>query len=138
MVAPISIEEKDLANQHLERSISLAMTGKYDQAIEEARKAVRIDADFFQAYNKLGDYYLKKRPGQRGNRRIPTGYHQANRKIRNSHFDLGRSLALIGDYENALTELNHAYQLKSSHTEILGHIGRVYLAIGSVEDAIAI
>ncbi len=135
MVAPISIEEKDLANQHLERSISLAMTGKYDQAIEEARKAVKIDADFFQAYNKLGDYHLKK--GQI--KEAIAAYRQAIRiqpESQNSHFDLGRSLALIGDYDDALAELNIAYRLKPTHTEILGHIGRVYLATGAVDDAI--
>jgi tetratricopeptide (TPR) repeat protein len=60
MVAPISFEEKDLANQHLDRSISFAMCGKLDQAMDEAKKAIEIYPEFAQAHNKLGDYLIKK------------------------------------------------------------------------------
>ncbi len=136
MVAPISIEEKDLANQHLDRSISLAMTGKYDQAIEAAKSAIAIDPDFSQAYNKIGDYSLKK--GQLDD--AIAAYRKAiqiDPESLNSHFDLGCSLALKGNFEEALAELKTALQLKSSKTEIYGHIGRIYLAMGNVEDAIA-
>lgn len=135
MVAPISVEERDLANQHLDRSISFAMCGKIDQAIAEAKKAVEIDPDFSQAYNKLGDYYLKK--GQI-NEAIDV-YRKSivlNSDNQNSHFDLGRSLAMIGKYEEALTSLNRALDLNPAHGETYCHTGLVYLEMGDAERAL--
>ncbi|MDD3147727.1 MAG: tetratricopeptide repeat protein [Candidatus Riflebacteria bacterium] len=136
MVALISIEEKDLANQHLDRSISLAMTGKYGQAIEEARKAIEIDPDFSQAYNKVGDYNLKLGKIDEATE----AYRKAiaiDPASQNSHFDLGCSLALKGDYDEAMAELKSALALDPSKTEIYGHIGRIFLAMGQVDDAVA-
>lgn len=136
MVAPISIEEKDLANQHLDRSISFAMTGKLDKAIEEAKKAIKIDPEFSQAFNKLGDYLIRK-----GKVRDAVAAYRDAISIdpgsQNSHFDLGCSLALLGEYNVALEELKIAYRLNPSHSEIHGHVGRIHLAKGAVEDAIS-
>lgn len=135
MVAPISLEEKDLANQHLDRSISFAMCGKLDQAIEEAQKAVKIDPEFAQAYNKLGDYLVKKGRVKEA----VVAYRRSidlNPEHQNSHFDLGCSLAMLGDYSNALCSLNRAFELKPSHSEIHGHIGRIHLMKGEIKEAI--
>jgi tetratricopeptide (TPR) repeat protein len=135
MVAPISVEERDLANQHLDRSISFAMCGKIDQAITEAKKAVEIDPDFSQAYNKLGDYYLKK--GQ-VNEAIDV-YRKSivlNPDNENSHFDLGRSLAMVGKYDEALECLNKALDLNPDHGETYCHTGLVYIELGDPERAI--
>jgi superkiller protein 3 len=135
MVAPISFEEKDLANQHLDRSISFAMCGKLDQAIDEARKAVKLDPEFAQAYNKLGDYLIKK--GQVNE--AVAAYRKSidlNPEHQNSHFDLGCSLAMLGEYDAALDSLNHAFELKPSHSEIHCHIGRIHLMKGEISEAI--
>lgn len=135
MVAPISIEDKDQANQHLDRSISFSMCGKLDQAIEEARKAVKLDPEFAQAYNKLGDYLIKK-----GLVKEAVDVYRKSIELKpdhqNSHFDLGCSLALVGRYDEALDSLNQAFDLKPSHTEIHGHIGRIYLMKGETDEAI--
>lgn len=135
MVAPISLEEKDQANQHLDRSISFAMCGKLDQAIDEAQKAIKIDPDFAQAYNKLGDYLIKK---GKVNEAI-AAYRksiEANPEHQNSHFDLGCSLAMIGEYDLALDSLNKAYELKPSQSEIHSHVGRIHLMKGETSEAI--
>ncbi|GAB4276097.1 MAG: hypothetical protein Kow0029_17770 [Candidatus Rifleibacteriota bacterium] len=135
MVAPISIEEKDLANQHLDQSISFAMCGKIDQAIEEVKKAIEIDPDFGQAFNKLGDYYLKK--GQI--KEAVDAYRKAivlQPENENSHFDLGRTLAMLGQFDEALASLKKALELNPTHGETYAHIGHVYLETGNTEDAI--
>ena len=135
MVAPISVEERDLANQHLDRSISFAMCGKVDQAIAEAKKAIEIDPDFSQAYNKLGDFYLKK--GQI-NEAIDV-YRKSivlNPENENSHFDLGRSLAMTGKYDEALSSLNRALELDPGHGETYCHTGLIYIEQNDPERAI--
>ncbi|MGM0598387.1 MAG: tetratricopeptide repeat protein [Candidatus Rifleibacteriota bacterium] len=135
MVAPISIEEKDLANQHLDRSISFAMCGKLDQAIEAAEKAVEIDPDFSQAFNKLGDYYLKQGQLQKA----AEAYRKAiviSPESENSHFDLGRTLAMLAQYDEALDSLNKAVELKPDHAETYAYIGQVYFEKQDYENAV--
>ncbi len=135
MVAPISFEEKDLANQHLDRSISFAMCGKLDQAIEAAQKAVEIFPEFAQAHNKLGDYLIK----QGKVKEAIMAYRRSiehNPEHQNSHFDLGCSLALLGEYDEALASLDKALELKPSHSEIHAHIGRIFLMQGKIDESI--
>jgi tetratricopeptide (TPR) repeat protein len=135
MVAPISIEDRDRANQHLDSSISLAMCGKIDQAVVEIKKAIAIDPDFAQAHNKLGDYLMKmglvKEAANAYTRSL-----ELDPTNQNSNFDLGCSLAHLGQHEEALQYLHKALQLKPSHTEIYGHIGRILLMRGELEGAI--
>ena len=45
------------------------------------------------------------------------------------------TLALTGDYDDAL-RTERRLPAQTSHTEILGHIGRVYLATGAIDDSI--
>jgi superkiller protein 3 len=135
MVAPISIEERDLANQHLDRCISFSMCGKIDQAIAEAEKALEIDPEFAQAYNKLGDFYMKKGWIQKAADSFKKSI-EFNPENENSHFDLGCAQAHLGDYSSALETLKKALQLNPQHTEVYAHIGLIYLKSGQVEDAV--
>jgi tetratricopeptide (TPR) repeat protein len=136
MVAPISIEDRDRANQHLDRSISFSMCGKIDQAIDEIKKAISIDGEFAQAHNKLGDYYMKK-----GMVKEAAAAYTRSLELepanQNSSFDLGCSLAHLGKHEEALEHLRKALELKPSHSEIYGHIGRILMMRGELEDAVS-
>ena len=135
MVAPISIEDRDRANQHLDRSISLSMCGKLDQAVDEIKKAIAVDPEFAQAHNKLGDYLMKmglvKEAADAYTRSL-----QLDPNNQNSNFDLGCALAHLGQHEEALQYLHKALELKPAHTEIYGHIGRILMMRGEIEEAI--
>ncbi len=135
MAAPISIEDRDRANQYLDRSISFSMCGKIDQAIDSIKKAISIDTEFAQAYNKLGDYYIKK-----GLVKDAVAAYSRSLELdptnQNSNFDLGCSLVHLGRHEEALDYLLKALELKPEHTEIYGHIGRVLMVRGEHEEAI--
>ncbi|MBU1106323.1 MAG: tetratricopeptide repeat protein [Candidatus Riflebacteria bacterium] len=135
MVAPISIEDRDRANQHLDSSISLSMCGKLDQAVVEIKKAIAIDPEFAQAHNKLGDYLMKMGLVKKAVDAYTRSLELAPNN-QNSNFDLGCSLAHLGRYEEALEYLQKALQLKPSHTEIYGHIGRILMMRGELEEAI--
>ncbi len=135
MVAPISIEDRDRANQHLDRSISFSMCGKIDQAIDEIKKAISIDPEFAQAHNKLGDYYMKKGMVKEAAAAY-TRSLELDPDNQNTNFDLGCSLAHLGKHEEALGHLQRALELKPSHTEIYGHIGRLLMMRGELEQAI--
>ncbi len=136
MVAPISIEDRDRANQHLDRSISFSMCGKMEQAIDEIKKAISIDPEFAQAHNKLGDYYMKKGMVKEAAAAY-THSLELDPNNQNTNFDLGCSLAHLGRHEEALEYLRKALDLKPTHTEIYGHIGRIMMMRGDLENAVS-
>jgi tetratricopeptide (TPR) repeat protein len=131
----ISIEQRDEANQHLDRSISFAFTGKYDMAIEAVLKAIKLDPEFAQAYNKLGDYYVKKGMAKEAAK----AYYKSlelDETNQNSHFDYGCTLALLGDYTQALRWLEKALAMKPDHYEIYGHTANIFYETGDYEAAV--
>ncbi len=135
MVSSISIEERDLANQHLDRCISFAMCGKLDQAIKEAEKAIELDPDFSQAYNKLGDFYMKKGWIQKAADVFRKAI-ELDPTSENSHFDLGCALAHLGDFSNALEYLKKSLELNPAHYEVYGHLGQIFMAMNQLPEAI--
>lgn len=131
----ITIEQRDEANQHLDRSISFAFTGKYDMAIEAVLKAIELDPEFAQAYNKLGDYYVKKGMAKEAAK----AYYKSlelDETNQNSHFDYGCTLALLGDFTQALRWLEKALAMKPDHYEIYGHTANIYYETGDYEAAV--
>ena len=135
MAPNLTIEERDEANQHLDRSISFAFTGKYDLAIEAVKKAIQIDPEFAQAYNKLGDYYVRKGMNKEAASAYRTSL-ELDDNNENSHFDYGCTLASLGDYDLAMHELEKALQMKPDHYEIYSHIARISYERGMHSEAI--
>lgn len=132
---PVSIDDRDLANQHFDRGLSFDIRGKTDDAITEMEKAVGCDPEFAEAYNKLGDFYTKK--GW-----IPKAIDmykkssQLKPEVENSHFDLGCSYAHMGKFSEALYEFEKALSLDPTHYEVYGRIGYVYLEMSLFGQAI--
>ncbi len=131
----ITIEQRDEANQYLDRSISLAFTGKYDMAIEAVKKALELDPEFAQAYNKLGDYYIKKGMVAEAAEvyRKSLEYDEGNQ---NTHFDYGCTLALQGRHSEAIEWLRKALTMKPDHYEIYGHMATIHFENGDFDAAI--
>lgn len=135
MTPSISIEDRNSANECLDSSISFSMCGKLDQAIKAAEKALEYDPEFPQAYNKLGDYYMKKGWVQRAADSFAKSI-ELDPSNENSHFDLGCSLTHLGEYDKALEALKVALSIKPKHYEIYGHIGQIHLETGNADKAI--
>lgn len=135
MASFVSIEERDLANQHFDRGLSFDIRGKIDLAITEMLEAVKCDPGFAEAYNKLGDYYQKK--GQM-NRAIDMYLKSIELKpdVENSHFDLGSAYGHVGRYDEALTELDRALSMDPEHYEIYARRGYVKLELSLYDEAI--
>ncbi|MBF0498955.1 MAG: hypothetical protein HQM09_02380 [Candidatus Riflebacteria bacterium] len=55
MISSVTIEERDLANQHFDRGLSFDIRGKLDDAITEMETAIVRDASFAEAHSELGD-----------------------------------------------------------------------------------
>lgn len=135
MVSYVSIEDRDLANQHFDRGISFDMRGKIDDAVKEMEKAVSLDPEFAEAFNKLGDFMMKKGSMSKA---IDMYKKSAELKpeIENTHFDLGCAYAHLGKYSEALYELQKALTLDPAHSEIYGKMGFVYLKMDMLNEAV--
>ncbi len=136
MASFVSIEDRDLANQHFDRGLSFDIRGKIDQAITEMLEAVKCDPCFAEAYNKLGDYYQKK-----GQMKKAIEMYQKSIELKpdveNSHFDLGSAYGHVGRYDEALAELDRALQMDPEHYEIYARRGYVKLELSLYDEAIS-
>ncbi|MFZ2957403.1 MAG: tetratricopeptide repeat protein [Candidatus Ozemobacteraceae bacterium] len=135
MVPFVSIEERDLANQHFDRGLSFDIRGKLGEAIVEMEKAIACDSGFAEAYNKLGDYYMKKGWLQKAIDMFKKS-SELKPEVENSHFDLGCAYAHMGRYSEALYEFQKSLSIDPKHFEIYGRMGHVYLQIGMFGEAI--
>lgn len=136
MTERISYEDLANANEYFDRSITFFMCGKVEQAITAVKKAIEIYPEFAQAYNKLGDYLIK-----RGRVKEAADAYQTsllyNSDSENTNFDMGCTLAHLGRYNEALTYLETALKMKPDHIQTYANIGRVYFMLGDSERAVS-
>lgn len=135
MVSNITVEERNMANQHFDRGLSFGLRGKINEAIAEMEKVIAIDPGFAEAFNKLGDYYMKKGQVQRA---LEMFKHSIELKpeIENTHYDLGCAYAHLGQYSESLSSLQQALRMDPKHYEIYGRIGHVYLQMAMYNEAV--
>ncbi len=135
MVSDIRKEDRDLADRHFDNGLSKDIKGRLDEAISEMEKAIGVDPGFAEAYNKLGDFYMKK-----GWITKAAGMFEKSIELKpeteNSYFDLGCALALLGRYSEALNHLERALSIDPNHYEIYGRMGKVYFEMNLYAEAI--
>lgn len=109
-----SLEVYPTAEAHTFLGWTYSFMGKYDEAIEECQKAIRVDPDFGNPYNDIGAYLIEK---GRLDEAIPWLEKAAVAKRYDSycfpHYNLGRVWEKKGDWVKALECYQSA--LKSNH-----------------------
>ncbi len=119
--------------EYMETALSLSLTGKNEEAIKIIDKAIAINPNFAQAYNKKGDFLFKLG-------RIKEALDcylkskELNPEIQNNYYDLGRTYLLLGDYDNSLANFQHAYEMKPQE-DIHAFIGKIYFDQNMLEEA---
>jgi Tfp pilus assembly protein PilF len=91
--------------------------GRYEEAIEECRKAIQVDPDFGNPYNDIGAYLIEK---GRLDEAIPWLEKATLAKRYDSycfpHYNLGRVWEAKGDWEKALEGYRRALQCNPDYT----------------------
>ena len=91
--------------------------GRYDDAIEECRKAIKVDPDFGNPYNDIGAYLIEK---GRFDDAIPWLEKATQAKRYESycfpHYNLGRVWEQKGDWEKALQCYENALRDNPQYT----------------------
>lgn len=118
-------ERDNGARMHSELAAKAFREGRYEEAIEEYKKAIELNGDSAELYRELGLVYLKV-----GNRtkagdafkeaiRLKPGWAEA-------HYDLGRTLYEVGEYETAAASFEEAVRLKPDFFDALIALGNTY------------
>ncbi len=134
-VSNISFEQRAEANEHFDYGLTFELKGDTDKALEYFSRAVDCDPDFAEAYNKLGDIYMKK---ARYDEAIEVYTKSAELKpdIENTHFDLGCAYLQTSRLDEAEKEFKTALDLDPHHYEIYGKLGALCIEKKEYEQAL--
>jgi len=95
----------------------------WDGAIFAARKALEVQPDCAEAYNKLGIGLEHKGDWERAQAAYRKSL-ELKPNVADDHYNLGLSLAYHGPVDEAAAELERAVQLKADYTEAWLELGR--------------
>jgi Flp pilus assembly protein TadD len=115
--------------------VALAQQGRYDQAVENYRKAIRDYPDYAEAYYNLGIALQKQ--GQ--NDEAISSYRQAlklNPDYAKAYLDLGVTLLAGGRSDEAVFCFNKTIRLKPDSVEAYNNLGQLFLSQGKLDEAI--
>lgn len=100
--------------------------GRYDQAIEECRRAIALDPEFGNPYNDIGAYLIEK---GKLDEAIPWLEKAINAKRYESycypHYNLGRVWEQKGEWQKALAGYQRALEANPQYTLAQRAIGRL-------------
>ena len=116
-----SIETFPTAEAHTYLGWTYSFQGKLDEAIEECKKAIRIDPDFGNPYNDIGSYLIQKSEYQAA---IPWLLKAAKAKRYDchhyAHFNLGRAYLALELLNCAREQFEQALKLERGY-EVARH-----------------
>jgi len=111
-----SIEAYPTAEAHTYLGWTYSFQGKLDDAIEECKKAIRIDPDFGNPYNDIGSYLIQKCAYLEA---IPWLKKAAKAKRYDNHhyahYNLGRAYIALELLTSAREQFEHALKLEKSY-----------------------
>lgn len=125
--APSAAGHSNLAN-------ALVKQGRFDEAIENYRQALRVEPNFAVPHYSLGNLFMAQGKLDEAARhyleavRIDPDYAEA-------HNNLGNLLARRGELGNAIRYYRRALELSPARSEIHFNLGNVLVGAGALEQA---
>lgn len=122
------------AEQCVEMALSLALCGKHEQALNTINRALELDPQFAEAYNKKGDCLYKLGRIEEALEAYKKS-QEIDPDLQNNYFDLGKTYLLLKDYENSLENFKKANSMKPQ-SEIHAYIGVIYFEQNKYDEAL--
>jgi tetratricopeptide (TPR) repeat protein len=125
----------------------LFQSGRFDEAIAECQKALKIKPDFAAAHNNLGAALVENKRGDNGARRQNGAVDEAivhyrralqiNPDFAQAHSNLGTALLLKGQVDEAIAHYQKAVEIDPNFAEARYSLGNALLAEGRYSESIA-
>ena len=119
----------------LELARALVFLGKRDAAIAEAREAIRLKPDVFQAHGILG-----RALREQGRLDEAIAEYRAivrmNPNVAEAHNELGIALAMQGKAAEAFAEFRSAVRISPEHANAHDNLGRALFDQGKLDEAV--
>ncbi len=143
------------AEHYYQRGYHLMAVGKYDEAIESFRKAIELNHLYADAYQGLGEAYLKKGETEEAEKYLikagklfiqRSRFNEARKSILlvlqvnpssvNPYNTLGILYRKTGEYEKALESYQMALAINPSDPTVHYNMARAYLEAGNLEKSV--
>jgi len=95
----------DLAREHFNKGVKLSIMGKYDEAIEEYKKTIKLNPTSAEAYNNIGFAYLDKGDVDNAIKSQKKAI-ETNKNLANGYYGLALAFEKKGDKKEALKNWN--------------------------------
>jgi protein O-mannosyl-transferase len=125
----------------------LFQSGRFDEAIAECQRALKIKPDFAAAHNNLGAALVKNQRDDNGARRQHGAVDEAiahyrralqiNPDFAQAHGNLGTALLLKGQMDEAIAHYQKALEIAPNYAEARYSLGNAFLAEGRYSESIA-
>jgi tetratricopeptide (TPR) repeat protein len=109
--------------------------GKYEEAIESYKQAIRIDPDVKEAHYNLGTVYIKSGKYQEA----IESYKQAIRidpDFADAHHNLGTAYGELGKHQEAIESFKHAIRIDPDHAGAHKNLGVAYVELNKRNSAL--
>ncbi|OGW72705.1 MAG: hypothetical protein A2Y02_00515 [Omnitrophica bacterium GWA2_52_12] len=122
-----SLEAQPTAEAHTFLGWAYSMQNRYDDAIEECRKAIELDPDYGNPYNDIGSYLI-----ERGELDEAIGWLEKAAQAKRyesycyPHFNLGRVWEKKGDWQKAVRSYQDALRENRDYTLAKRALNRLF------------
>ena len=120
---------------HLNFGGALFQKGRFDEAIDHFKQALKINPGFADAHRDIGFVFLKQ---QKTDQAI-TAFEQALQMKENwgeVYNYLGLAYAQNGQFETAIEKYNHALKLEPDYAEAMKNLGIAHQRLGQTQQAV--
>jgi len=131
----LSLGEVKEAQECFQKGINYFREKKYDLAIAEFEKALKIDPNLAEGYYGLGYAYCSKNQCE-----ASLAYFQKAIELSPNYVDAYNGMAyaynILGKYDDTIKYYLKTLQLKADNLDALNGLGYAYASIGKYQDAV--
>ena len=128
-------DEKFAATQKADKAKIFYDNGKYQNAIDSATQAIKLDNTLAVAYNIRGNAYYSLGQYERAIEDCNKAL-ELNPKNDMAYNNRGGAYALLGQYKRAIEDYNKAIELNPKNDKAYNNRGNIYAELGQNEKAI--
>jgi len=122
-------------NIHNNLALAYDRIGRYDEAIEELKVALRLNPYYIEAHNNLAVAYYKMGMHYEAEKKLQEAL-RLNPEYAEAHNNLGNIYGSMGKYEEGIEELQKALRINPDYAVAHNNLGNIYTHQKRNQDAL--